>query len=83
MQLFEQIRKKINNELETQNITLIDNSRFHNKHKSFDPSKSHIKIIIQSDDLKKMSKIEAHKKIFSILKDEMKNKIHALQIEIK
>ncbi len=83
MQLFEQIRKKINNELETQNITLIDNSRFHNKHKSFDPSKSHIKIIIQSDDLKKMSKIEAHKKIFSILRDEMKNKIHALQIEIR
>ena len=83
MQLFEQIRKKINNELETQNITLIDNSRFHNKHKSFDPSKSHIKIIIQSDYLKKMSKIEAHKKIFSILRDEMKNKIHALQIEIR
>jgi len=82
MQLFEQIRKKINNELETQNITLIDNSRFHNKHKSFDPSKSHIKIIIQSDDLKKMSKIEAHKKIFSILRDEMNTKIHALEIEI-
>ena len=29
-----------------------------------------------------MNKIEAHKKIFSILKDEMKNKIHALEIEI-
>jgi BolA family transcriptional regulator, general stress-responsive regulator len=83
MKLFEQIKKKINNEIKAENITLIDNSRFHNKHKSFDPSKSHIKIIIQSDDLKKMSKIEAHKKIFSILRDEMKSKIHALQIEIK
>ena len=30
-----------------------------------------------------MSKIQAHKKIFSILKEEMKNKIHALEIEIK
>ena len=30
-----------------------------------------------------MSKIEAHKEIFAILKDEMKNDIHALEIEIK
>jgi stress-induced morphogen len=30
-----------------------------------------------------MHKIDAHKKIFSILKEEMKNKIHALEIEIK
>ena len=30
-----------------------------------------------------MNKIAAHKEIFSILKDEMKNKIHALEIDIK
>ena len=30
-----------------------------------------------------MGKIDAHKAIFSILNDEMKNKIHALEIEIK
>ena len=30
-----------------------------------------------------MSKIEAHKVIFSTLKNEMKNDIHALEIEIK
>ena len=30
-----------------------------------------------------MNKIDAHKEIFSILKDEMNNKIHALEIEIK
>ena len=30
-----------------------------------------------------MSKIDAHKVIFSILEDEIKNKIHALEIEIK
>ena len=29
-----------------------------------------------------MNKIEAHKEIFSILKNEMKDKIHALEIEI-
>ena len=30
-----------------------------------------------------MDKITAHKEIFSILKNEMKNKIHALEIDIK
>ena len=30
-----------------------------------------------------MSRIMAHKEIFSILKDEMNNKIHALEIEIQ
>ena len=29
-----------------------------------------------------MNQIDAHKEIFSILKEEIKNKIHALEIEI-
>ena len=32
--------------------------------------------------LKEMNPVEAHKEIFSILKEEMKTKIHALEIEI-
>ena len=61
---------------------LIDNSNFHTKHKYFDINKFHLKIIIKSKKLKNMNKIAAHKEIFSILKDEMSNKIHALEIEI-
>ena len=79
---FEQVKEKINKNINSENITLIDNSHLHTKHKSFDSKKFHIKIIITSKELKKMNKIEAHKKIFSLLKEEMKNKIHALEIEI-
>ena len=79
---FEQVKEKINKNINPENITLIDNSHLHTKHKSFDSKKFHIKIIISSKELKKMNKIEAHKKIFSILKDEMNNRIHALEIEI-
>ena len=61
---------------------LSNNSNLHSKHKSFDANKYHLKIIIKSKKLKSMNKIAAHKEIFSILKDEMKNKIHALEIEI-
>ena len=83
MNFFEHIKKKINKKINPENIILIDNSSLHIKHKSFDSNKFHLKIIIKSEKLKSMSKITAHKEIFSILKDEMNNKIHALEIEIQ
>ena len=82
MIIFDQIKEKINKKINPENITLIDNSTYHSKHKSFDPNKLHLKIIIKSKKLRNMNKVLAHKEIFSILKNEMKNKIHALEIEI-
>ena len=79
---FDQIKEKINKKINPENIILIDNSSFHNKHKFFDSNKFHLKIVIKSAKLKKMNKIMAHKEIYSILKDEMINNIHALEIEI-
>tara|TARA_B110000014_G_C19607527_1_gene321678 strand:+ start:163 stop:414 length:252 start_codon:yes stop_codon:yes gene_type:complete len=82
MNLFDQIKEKINKKINPENIILIDNSSFHAKHKSFDSNKFHLKIIIKSEKLRNMDKITAHKEVFSILKDEMSNQIHALEIEI-
>ena len=79
----EKVKAKINNKLGPEHILLIDNSYLHTKHKSFDSNKFHLKLIIKSEKLKKMEKIDAHKVIFSILSDEMKDTIHALEIEIK
>ena len=81
--IYDTIKEKIIKEINPENIVLIDNSSLHAKHKFFDINKLHLKIIIESKKLKKMNKVAAHKEIFSILKDEMKNKIHALEIEIK
>ena len=82
MNLFDQIKEKINKKINPENIILIDNSSLHTKHKSFDSNKFHLKIIIKSEKLRNMDKITAHKEVFSILKDEMSNQIHALEIEI-
>ena len=82
MNFFDKIKEKINDKLSPESIILIDNSSLHVKHKSFDPNKFHLKILIKSEKLRNMSKIEAHKEIFSILKEEMNSKIHALEIEI-
>ena len=80
--IYKEIKKKIYQAINPENIILIDNSHLHTKHKSFDSNKLHLKIIIKSKKLKNMNKIKAHKEIYSILKDEMNNKIHALEIEI-
>ena len=79
----EKIKAKINNKLNPEEILVIDNSYLHTKHKSFDSNKVHLKLTIKSEKLRNMKKIDAHRAIFSILNDEMKNKIHALEIEIK
>jgi stress-induced morphogen len=81
--LLKEIKEKINNKLSPEKVLLVDNSDLHKKHKQFDAKKFNLKIIIESKKLRNMNKIEAHKIIFSILKDEMKSKIHALEIHIK
>jgi len=82
MSFFDKVKEKVSRKINPENIILIDNSHLHTKHKFFDSNKLHLKIIIKSEKLKNMNKIMAHKEIYSILKDEMNNKIHALEIEI-
>ena len=82
MGFLDKVKEKINRKINPENLILIDNSKLHIKHKSYDPNKIHLKMIIKSEKLKNMNKIAAHKEIFSILKNEMSNKIHALEIEI-
>ena len=79
----EKIKEKINNKLNPEKILLVDNSDLHKKHKQFDSRKLNLKLIIESKSLRGMNKIEAHKIIFSILKEEMQSRIHALEIHIK
>tara|TARA_B100000029_G_scaffold316046_1_gene308421 strand:- start:668 stop:919 length:252 start_codon:yes stop_codon:yes gene_type:complete len=82
MNFIDKVKEKINKDIKPENIKLIDNSHLHKSHKSFDPNRFHLKLIIKSKKLKAMNKIDAHKTVFLSLKDEMKNKIHALEIEI-
>ena len=79
----QELEKKIRGAFNPEKIQLINKSHLHRKHKSFDIDKLHLKLIIYSMKLKSMKKTEAHKMIFLHLKEEMKNKIHALEIEIR
>ena len=79
----DKVKEKINKEFNPEKLLLVDNSSLHKKHSSFDSNKFHIKLIIKSKKFKNMTKIESHRAIFSDLNDEMKNKIHALEIVIE
>ena len=50
--------------------------------KFFDEKRAHLKLIIKSPYLKSLNRVESHKKIMKVLKSEIKNSIHGLQIEI-
>jgi len=83
MDFFDTLKEKINTDIHPEEVTIIDNTHLHTKHKFFDSKKFHLKLIIKSKKLKNMDKIDAHKEVYTILKSEMIKKIHALEIEIK
>ncbi len=61
-------------------VIIEDKTYLHVKHSSHDKNKFHLKLTISSSELKKISKLEATKKVNKILRDEIKNYIHSIQI---
>lgn len=80
---FESINVKLKKNLEIEHIEIVDNSHKHKKHKSFSPDKYHLHLKVKSLYLNSISRVTAQKKIMKILKDELKYKIHALEISIE
>ena len=77
------IENKIKENIEVEKILITDNSNLHKKHRFFDSKKYHLKLEIQSVYLKSLDKITAQRQVMSILAEELKSKIHALEIKIK
>ena len=80
---FEDIIYKLKKEIEIEQIEIVDNSHKHVKHKSFLPDKFHLHLKIKSLYLNSLSRVTAQKEVMKVLKDELSNKIHALEISIE
>tara|TARA_B100000902_G_scaffold290312_1_gene276593 strand:+ start:1110 stop:1370 length:261 start_codon:yes stop_codon:yes gene_type:complete len=80
--LSEIIKKKISNKINYDSLEIQDKTYLHAKHKSHEINKFHIKLILKSDDLSKISKISSTRKIYKVLKTELNKYIHSIQIEI-
>ena len=80
---FEDIIAKLKKEIEIEQIEIVDNSHKHVKHKSFSPDKFHLHLRIKSLYLNSLSRVTAQKEVMKVLKNELSNKIHALEISIE
>ena len=76
------VKKKINKNILIESIRIEDKSFLHKNHVGNDNNKYHLKLVIKSNELKKMKKIESTRKIYLVLEKEMKKYIHSIQILI-
>ena len=74
------VKKKIEKESIVENIRIEDKSFLHKNHPGNEKNKYHLKILIDSKELRKMNQIESNKKIYKLLGEELKNFIHSVQI---
>ena len=79
-ELIEIVKSKIEAEIVMQDFKIEDKSFLHKNHKGNQEEMFHLKLIIKSDELKKLNKIESTKKIYNILDHELKEHIHSIQI---
>ena len=80
---FDEIKAKINDKIEVENIEIVDNTHKHKGHKFYSPNKFHLHLKIKSLYLNSLSRVSAQKIIMKILSDDLKTKIHALEISIE
>ena len=80
---FDEIKKKLLNKFQIENLEIVDNSYKHKKHKFFSPGKFHIHLKIKSLYLGSLPRVNAQKIIMKTLKEDLKYKLHALEISIE
>ena len=82
-ELIATVKKKLVSQIKLEKIVVEDKTFLHKNHPENKKNKFHIKITLNSAELKKMNKIDRTKKIYKILDNELKTLIHSLQILIK
>tara|TARA_X000001036_G_scaffold380722_1_gene372295 strand:+ start:358 stop:612 length:255 start_codon:yes stop_codon:yes gene_type:complete len=80
---FKNIENKLKEKISFEKLEIIDNSHKHKGHKSFSNDQYHLHLKIKSLYLNSISRLSAQKLIMKILKEDLKSKIHALEISIE
>ena len=76
------VKKKLEDNINIEDIKIEDKSFLHKNHKGNQKGKYHLKISLNSNELKKMSKIDSNKKVYKTLDKELREFIHSIQILI-
>ena len=81
-ELITNVKKKIKKNINIKNILIEDKTFLHKNHSGNESNKFHLKITIESEELRELNKIESNKKIYKILDEELRNHVHSIQILI-
>ena len=73
-------KKKLEEKIDFENLEIVNNSDKHKGHRFFSEDKYHLLLKIKSLHLKSLTRLNAHKIIMNVLKEDLKTKIHALEI---
>ncbi len=76
------VKDKLKRNILLEDLIIEDKTFLHKNHKTHKHGKFHLKLIIKSLELKNKNKIESTKKIYNILRYELKEYIHSIQILI-
>ena len=76
------VKKKLTDQIDIESIKIEDKSFLHKNHTGNQEGRYHLKIILSSNELKALSRIESNKRVYKILDKEMKEHIHSIQILI-
>jgi BolA protein len=76
------VKKKLTDQIDIESIKIEDKSFLHKNHAGNQEGRYHLKIILNSNELKVLSRIESNKRIYKILDKELKEYIHSIQILI-
>ena len=76
------VKKKLTDQIDIESIKIENKSFLHKNHAGNQEGRYHLKIILNSNELKVLSRIESNKRIYKILDKELKEYIHSIQILI-
>lgn len=80
----QEIYTRIHENLQPEFLEVIDESELHFGHAGYrDGGESHFKVVIAAQSMGAYNRVERHKKIYALLDDLLKDKIHALSIIYK
>ncbi len=79
----QRIEEKLQKNFQPQFLEVKNNSHLHHGHLGDDGSgETHFAVVIEAEGLSGVPKVQAHRKINSLLKDEFEQGMHALEIKI-
>jgi BolA protein len=84
MRMVEIIRRKLEAAFDPQQLVVDDESHRHAGHAGARPGgETHFRVLLVSSVFRGVSRVERQRRVYDVLADEMKDRVHALALSVK